>query len=120
MKDFPSIVIIARPGRDQRSLAALLKTLGRMDLFLYDGETPGPASPPDLVLVDLGALDRAAAASLTGAARSWPSARRLALVDDIRCAGQAQALGADCTLTRSAPAGELLQAVRRLSAPSLV
>lgn len=116
MTDVPRIVLIARPGRDRRSLAALLKTLGRMDLFLYDGEAPGPALPPDLVLVDLGALDRGAAASLEGAAQSWPSARRLALVDDIRCVGQARALGAHCTLTRSASAGELLQAVRRLSA----
>ena len=112
------IVVIARPGSDRRSLAALLKTLDRVELFVSDGRgtLPRTVQSPDLVLVDLEGFEPPGASPLARAAGEWPSAPRLALVADIRQSAAACHLGADCALARTTPAGELLQTVRRLSA----
>jgi len=111
-----SILIVASPGRDRQSLAALLKTLRCSELFLSDGIAPGQNNlpTPELVLVDLAALGKTGEESLAHAARQWPAARRLALVDDFRLVERSQSMGAHYALARNAPAGELLRVVQRM------
>jgi DNA-binding NarL/FixJ family response regulator len=116
MNGAPSILVIARPGNDRSSLAALLKTLRRAQLFLHDGRGPLPAAlHPDLVMIDLGSLEGCSPEMLVSAVRQWPTARCLALVSDVRQTTGALALGAHCALSRDACAGELLQTVQRLT-----
>jgi len=116
MDSATSILIIAGPGRDRQSLAALLKTLRCSKLFLSDGNIPGLSNipTPEVVLVDLGVLGRMGEEALARAARQWPAARRLALVDDFRLIEKAQSLGAHYALTRNTSAGELLSVVQRM------
>ena len=122
------ILIVARPGHSRQSLVALLKTLQSTELFLSEGQAgmanqapPIPAPPiqaPHLVLVDLGGLNPVGNEVLKGAAQKWPAARKMALVDDIRQIGPAYTLGADYVLPHDTPAGELLDAVRKISQES--
>jgi DNA-binding NarL/FixJ family response regulator len=112
------ILIIARPGHGRQSLVALLKTLPHTELFQAEAGSPAPAQAPHLVLIDLGGLHPLGLEALKRAVQDWPAARVLALVDDIRQINPANALGADCVLPHNSPAGELLQAVRRLSQDS--
>ena len=116
MDGAPSILIIASPGRDRQSLAALLKTLRCSELFLSDGIAPvqNNLPTPELVLVDLAALGKSGEESLAHAARQWPTARRLALVDDLRLIEKTRSIGAHYALARNAPAGELLRVVQRM------
>ena len=121
MNSAPSILIIARPGNDRRSLVALLRTLGRSELFLHDGRGALPMMlHPDLVMVDLDSQDRRSAEALICTARQWPTVHCLALVTDIRQAADARALGADSAMPRNASAGELLQTVVRLTRAATV
>ena len=123
----PSVLILARPGRDRRSLAALFQTLGEAELFLLDGDISEDAlaeecngaltGDPDLVVVDLAGLDDGGPDLLAWAARRWPTARRLVLDDRHDALPRAQTqrrLNADCALARNAPAGDLLVAAKRI------
>jgi DNA-binding NarL/FixJ family response regulator len=109
------ILIIARPGHSRQSLVALLKTLHYTDLFLTEGISETASQAPHLVLIDLGGLHPLGNEVLKRAAQAWPTARKMALVDDIRQVDPAYALGADSALPRNTPAGELLRAVQQLS-----
>lgn len=113
------ILIIARPGHSRQSLVALLKTLPHAELFPAEAGNALTVQPPHLVLIDLGGLNPLGLEALKRAVQEWPAARLLALVDDIRQISPACALGADCALLHSAPAGELLQAVQQLCRPPL-
>lgn len=123
----PTVLILTRPGRDPGSLAAVFQTLGKAELFLLDGEISeetlaagfGSAvkSAPDLVVVDLDGLDDGGPDLLAWAASRWPAAGRLALDgrrDPLARSPAGRRLNADCALARSAPAGDLLVAARRI------
>ena len=120
----PIVLLIARPGRDRSSLAALLKTLDQAELFLLDGAVSEESlsglslgarfHSPDLVVVDLDGLNDADPDPLEWAAQTWPKARRLALSDRIHRAPAARPLDADCALARTSSAGDLLSAARRI------
>jgi DNA-binding NarL/FixJ family response regulator len=114
------ILIVARPGHSRQSLVALLKTLPSTELFLAEGAIdpitqPSHSPTPHLVLVDLGGLHPLGSEVLKCVVQQWPTACKMALVDDVRQIERAFALGADYALPHDAPAGELLQAVQRLS-----
>jgi DNA-binding NarL/FixJ family response regulator len=109
------ILIVARPGHSRQSLVALLKTLHSTELFLTEGNTGPDSQAPHLVLVDLGGLYPLGVEALRQAAKEWPAARKMALVDDIRQIDPAYELGADYALPHNTPAGELLDAVEKLS-----
>ena len=109
------ILIVARPGHSRQSLVALLKTLHYTELFLTEDNTETASQAPHLVLIDLGGLHPLGDEVLKRAAQDWPSARKMALVDDIRQIDPAVALGADYALPHNTPAGELLRAVQQLS-----
>lgn len=108
------ILVVARPGHRRQSLVALLKTLNRAELFLIEDCDISILQPPNLVMVDLGGLHSLSEEVFKQAVQQWPTARKLALVDNIRQTSQAFALGADCALTYNTPAGELLFAVKQL------
>jgi hypothetical protein len=122
----PEVIVIARPGRDRRSLVALLKTLGRAELFLLHGAVSDealaaqfgerPVRSPKLIVVDLDGLEDGGPHLLAWARRHWPGARRLALSDAPGRTAAPSGLDADCSLARNAPAGDLLHAARRMSA----
>jgi hypothetical protein len=108
------ILILAWPGRSRDILVALLKTLPGADLFPLETVEQAQQrfsgqNPPDLVLVDQPAQDL-----LPACRELWPGAGCIFLVEG-RTYRRA-AFEADCVLSRSAPAGELLAAVSRLSA----
>jgi DNA-binding NarL/FixJ family response regulator len=109
------ILIIARPGHSRQSLVALLKTLPQIELFQAEAGYLTSTQAPHLVLIDLGGLYPLGLEALKRVMQDWPTARVLALVDDIRQINPVNALGADCVLPHNSPAGELLQAVHRLS-----
>jgi DNA-binding NarL/FixJ family response regulator len=115
------ILIVARPGHFRDSLAAVLKTLPRVELFLVNGlnrshwETLSLAQPA-IALVDLEADDLSQATSLGALKDNWPGILCIALVDNLQQARAARSGNVDLALSRSASAGELLSAIQRLSA----
>jgi DNA-binding NarL/FixJ family response regulator len=121
METLVSILIVARPGHFRDSLAAVLKTLPRVELFLVDGlnrdhwETLSLIQPT-IALADLDAEDVCLSISLGSLKEKWPSIRCIALVDNFQQARVARLGNVDLTLSRSASAGELLSATQRLSA----
>jgi DNA-binding NarL/FixJ family response regulator len=121
METVVRILIVARPGHFRDSLAAVLKTLPRVELFLVNGldrshwETLSLAQPA-IVLADLEAVDVSQATSLGLLKEKWPGIRCVALVDNFQQARAARSGNVDLALSRSASAGELLSAIQHLSA----
>jgi len=121
MENVVRILIVARPGHFRDSLAAVLKTLPRVELFLVDGLNRNhwehlSLAQPAIALADLDASDVAQAFSLDLLKDKWPGIRCVALVDNFQQARAARSGNADLALSRSASAGELLSAIQRLSA----
>jgi DNA-binding NarL/FixJ family response regulator len=114
------ILIVARPGHFRDSLAAVLKTLPRVELFLVDGldrshwETLSLAQLA-IALVDLEPGDLFQATNLGSLKEKWPGIRCIALVDNFQQARAARSGNVELALSRSASAGELLSAIQRLS-----
>jgi DNA-binding NarL/FixJ family response regulator len=115
------ILIVARPGHFRDSLAAVLKTLPRVELFLVNGLDRShwealSLAQPAIALVDLEADDISQAISLGALRDTWPGVRCIALVDNLQQARAARSGNVDLALSRGASAGELLSAIQRLSA----
>jgi hypothetical protein len=133
-----SFVILARPGHFRDSLEALLRTIPKSDLIiplnppcdlaaepvlaayperearLYSSLECLEKSHPDLVVVDLDALDEACVSRLAMLRSRLPGANWLALSNDPRRSRLAKRLEVDCILAKSTPAGEFLQTVHQL------
>ena len=121
MENVVRILIVARPGHFRDSLAAVLKTLPRVELFLVDGLNRShwehlSLAQPAIALADLDASDVAQAFSLDLLKDKWPGIRCVALVDNFQQARAARSGNVDLALSRSASAGELLSAIQRISA----
>ena len=124
MENLNHIILIANPGHFRDSLAAVLMTLPRADLFLVnqsdqDDLDIAADGSYSLVLADLVGSDQDAVGCLEAVKNRCPGIRCLALVDTLAQSRTAREMGADFVLPRSASAGELLGAVRRMNAQSL-
>ena len=110
------IQVIAQDGHFRDSLVALLRAQPGAEITaLKIGSPRHPEEPPpDIVLVDMQADERAFSEALVSWKGECDSARYVALVDNVGQTGVAYALGADYALARSASASELLLAVQRL------
>jgi DNA-binding NarL/FixJ family response regulator len=117
------IIVIANPGHFRDSLAAVLMTLPSAKLFLmsqldHDDLGIAPNGRYSLVLADLVGPDQDGAECLDAVKKRCPGIRSLALVDNLSQSRIARESGAEYVLPRSASAGELLSAVRRINAQS--
>ncbi|MCC7130833.1 MAG: hypothetical protein B6D39_03570 [Anaerolineae bacterium UTCFX2] len=120
MKTYNRIVICGRPGHFRDSLAAVLKTLPRSELFLVDSLDPASldqfsGSDLTLILADLYPVSAATGSRLDLVKQSCPDMLSIALVDNPQQSRAALAMGVDYTLARSASAGELLAAIQHLT-----
>jgi DNA-binding NarL/FixJ family response regulator len=113
------IAVVAGTGHFRDSLVALLQTLPRVEIAVLDMAFSGSShawrrdAPQTVVIVadGPGVTINEAVISLR---QNWPEARYVALVDRVWQARQNRDLEVDCVLSKSAPAGELLPAVREL------
>jgi DNA-binding NarL/FixJ family response regulator len=115
------VAVCAKPGHFRESVVALLKTIPRVEMFLISGTDRESLEAldhvfPDLVLVDLGTVGADAPKLVTALGQQWPAVRVLALSDDIQQMRLAQALGIECTLSKSISAGDFVRIVRQMSA----
>ena len=113
------ITIISRPGHSRDSLVALLRTIPQVDIHLLEGSgriglERLHRTQPDLILAELEAIDAGFTDDLASLKRVRPETKCGIFVESLRKASSAQALGADCVFMKNIPAGEFLQAVRRL------
>lgn len=114
------ILVVAPPGRSRESLAAIIRTLHPVELFLMDAsdwdrlaESATRVGPFNLALVDL--CDPHANAEVMAHLRCcWPEIRLLALVDTLRL-NNPVAKGANGVLHRGVTAGQLLAVVQQLA-----
>jgi len=125
MKTYNRIVICGRPGYFRDSLAAVLKTLPRSELFLVSSLDPAcldqfSNSDLTLILADLHPVNAATGSRLDSIRRSCPDLLSIALVDNPQQSRTAQAMGVDYTLARGASAGELLTAIQHLVQRALI
>ncbi len=121
------ILILVRHGHFRSSLIALLKTQPGVELSLVEDirevnkEFLLKATSP-LILADLDGLGSAGLERLTMLRKLLPTARCLALVDNVYQPGILAAysdnsyssLGVDCVLAKSISAGELLRTVQQM------
>jgi DNA-binding NarL/FixJ family response regulator len=112
------IVVVARRGHFRDSLVALLRNLSRVEIVALDfplllGDAyVSQGRPPDIVVLVTEGPVLTVHEALPALRGDWPGARFVALVDHVWRVGPGQDLGVDCILAKSAPAGEILPAIR--------
>jgi DNA-binding NarL/FixJ family response regulator len=119
METSKRITVISRPGHSRDSLVALLRTIPQVEIHLFEGSGHMGVerlqkTPPDLILAELEAVDAGFADSLVCLKGDRPEIKCGIIVESLRKASFAQALGADCVFMKNIPAGVFIQAVRKL------
>jgi len=112
-------LIVARPGRLRDGWRALLLATGQVEAvsLAAGGSTASDmarAFVPDLVLLDVDALDQEAWTLLAQIKVEQPRCRSIALVRDARQLEEPSSAGADAALVKGFPAATFFETVRRL------
>ena len=116
----PTLALIAtRPGSLQDSLVALMSTMHQVQAVLVAEDLASALRliarhRPTLVTLEMDLSGEETHAALEQIKARWPSARCIALADDVQQQREAEAAGADIVLLKGFPAAKLIAAIEGL------
>jgi DNA-binding NarL/FixJ family response regulator len=119
METINRILVYGRPGHYLQSLAAVLQTLPRSELFLVNSLEHGdwdrsPQTDLMLVISDPESVIKNDVKRMELLKIRYPELRCIALVDNPQQSRAAKVLGVDVVLSRGASAGELISTIQQL------